>query len=396
MKPTHLVNDTKRGKLPVFGNDNELQKFLETNFTESLKQMIKVTVNTLVKTEMEEFRKQVDERLQFNGTYGRNMRGTFGMVEDIPIPRFRQGMPEGGLQSLGVFDQEEHKFMKLIEEMHRLGISQRKVKRIAQMCLGAKVSTTKVGSIYKELVDNEDVQINQQSLADEYAFLVLDGIWETTKGYGWENNRSVLLCALGVKESGERRVIGFTLARVEDLASWTAFVRSLKNRGLKGTALQLVIADDCASIHDAVATVFPTVALQNCIAHKLRNVVTKTSFKNKVAVAEDAKIIFQQETKEAALVTAKEVIKRWYMTERGAMESLRFHLELCLTYFQFPKDDWKKVRTSNMLEREFREVRRRMKVFDNTFQNVESGNRYANSMFNYLNETYPLKGAFTH
>ncbi len=396
MKPTHLVNDTKRGKLSVFGNDGELQKFLEVNFTESLKQMIKVTVNILVKTEMEEFRKQIDERLQFNGTYGRNMRGTFGTVEDVPIPRFRQGVPGMELNSLGVFEVEEQKFMRLIEEMHIMGISQRKVKRIAKLCLGTRLSTTKVGAIHKELADNVELQINSQPLGDAYEYLYLDGIWETTKGYGWDNNKSVLLCALGVKANGERKIIGFALARAEDEKNWTSFVQSLKKRGLSGVNLKLIISDDNAAIHSAAGTVFPTVPLQNCVAHKLRNVITRTGFKNKVAVAEDAKIIFQQETKEAALHQAKEVVKRWYMVEPKAMESLRFHLELCFTYLDFPQDQWKTIRTSNLLEREFREVRRRMKVFDNTFQTQESGKRYANSIFNYLNEAYPAGKAFTH
>lgn len=63
----------------------------------------------------------------------------------------------------------------------------------------------------------------------------------------------------------------------------------------------------------------------------------------------------------------------------------------CFTYLRFPKDLWSKIRTTNILEREFREVRRRMKVFDNTFQNEESANRYANTIFTNLNNNYPLK-----
>ena len=396
MKPTHLVNDTKRGKVSVFENEKELQKYLEVNFTESLKQMIKVTVNIMVKTEMEEFRRQIDERLQFNGTYGRNMRGTFGTVEGVPIPRFRQGLAGMELNSLSVFEAEEQKFMRLIEEMHMLGISQWKVKRIARLCLGTRMSTTKVGAIHKELADKEELQINAKPLLDEYEYLYLDGIWETTKGYGWDENKSVLLCALGVKTNGERKIVGFALCRAEDEKSWGAFVRSLKKRGLTGVNLKLIIADDNVAIHAAAENVFEEVPLQNCVAHKLRNVVTKTSFKNKTAVAEDAKAIFHQETRKEAFIKAKEVVKRWYIVEPKAMESLRFHLELCFTYFDFPQEDWKKIRTSNLLEREFREVRRRMKVFDNTFQSQESGNRYANSIFNYLNETYPHKSAFTH
>ena len=101
-------------------------------------------------------------------------------------------------------------------------------------------------------------------------------------------------------------------------------------------------------------------------------------------------------SKEEALKKAKSVIKKWYMTEGKAMESLRHNVEYCFTYLDFPQDTWSKIRTTNMLEREFREIRRRMKGFDSTFQSVDSANRYANSIINYLNENYPLKKGFTH
>jgi transposase-like protein len=385
-------NNIKIRKLPVFEEEKELSKFLETNFTESLKNMIKLTVKTMVKTEMEELRKDLGEKLYFNGTYDRNMTSTFGQINDIPIPRFRQSPDGMERKTLGVFDSEQQKFMKLVEHMHLLGISQRKIKKLAHDCFGIPISVTRVGAIYQELVEKEDVNINQKPLEDDYEYLLLDGIWETTKGYGWDDNKSVLLCALGVKPTGERRVIGFSLERRENTETWHTFVKRLKDRGLTGGNLKLVITDDLAAIAGAAERIYPTVKRQLCIAHKQRNVLAKTSFKHKREVADDVKAIFHAETKEEAMEQAKTVVKKWYMTEPKAMESLRFNLEYCFTYFSFPRDLWTKVRTTNLLEREFKEVRRRMKSFDNTFQNEASANRYANSIFTYLNWNYPLKG----
>ena len=149
------------------------------------------------------------------------MTSTFGQITDIPIPRSRQS-PEGmQVKSLGVFTDEQQKFMKLVEQMHLLGISQRKIKRLAHECFGIPISVTKVGATYRELVEKEDININQKPVADEYEYLLLDGIWEITKGYGWDDNKSMLLCALGVKLSGERRVIGFSLERSENVTRGT-------------------------------------------------------------------------------------------------------------------------------------------------------------------------------
>lgn len=386
-------NHTKIAKLPIFGNDNELQKFLETNFTESLKQMIRVTIQTMVKEEMETFRKQFDERLQFNGYYGRDMISSFGKINDVPIPRFRQGADGMQLQSLGVFESEQQKFMKLIEKMHILGISQRKIKHLAADCFGIPVSANRVGVIYRELAEKEAVNVNGIPLTDDYEYLILDGIWETTKGYGWEDNKSVLLCALGIKKDGTRKIIGFSLERGERMDTWTPFVASLRKRGLKGDNLKLMIADDHPAIKAAMDTVYPTVPIQLCIVHKMRNVMGKTKRKNRGAVIGDVKEIFHSQTKEEAMEKAKQVVKKWYMTEPKAMESLRFNLEHCFTYLQFPKEQWRKLRTTNILDREFREFRRRMRVFDNTFQSTESAQRYANTIINYLNDWYPRKQA---
>jgi putative transposase len=385
-------NVTKNSRLQVFDSDGQLTKFLETNFTESLKQMIRVVVKVMIKSEMDELRNQVDEKLQFNGNYYRNMLSTYGKVDDIPIPRFRQN-PDGDFKpnSLGVFDAEQEKFERLISQMHLLGISQRKIKTLAQTCFNIPISVNKVGVITKELAEAESVNINNKLLDDEYEYIYLDGIWEKTKGYGWDTNKSVLLCALGTKPTGERKIVGFSLAQSEDKESWERLLTSIRQRGLIGKNLKLVTADDHSSIQPAIEKVYRGVPVQSCVIHKMRRVIGLTNFKNRKQISTDIKEVFSQDTKEQATNKAKAMVKKWYMTEPKAMQSLRFGFEQCLTYMDFPKENWKQIRTTNVLEREFREFRRRMKVFDNTFQSPESANRYANSIINYLNSNYPSR-----
>jgi len=392
--PTH-GNFSKIKRLPVFEQAKDLTKFLEVNFTESLRQLVRLTVTTMLKEEMETFRKQFEEKLYFNGYYSRNMLSSFGKVEGVPVPRFRQ--PSGNnWQSLNVFDAEKDKFMKLIEQMHLLGISQRKIRYLANKCFGIKLSANRVGVVYRELAEKEEVNIISQPLDDDYEYLFLDGIWEKTKGYGWEDNQSVLICALGVKPDGSRKILGFSLARKEDTDSWKRLLTDLKQRGLLGKNLKLVIADDAGGLKAAAAAAYPAVVVQNCVVHKMRNVLKRVKFKHKAMVAEGLKDIFRSETKPEAMTKAKAVVKRWYLIEPKAMESLRFNLEDCFTYLQFPKEVWHKIRTTNLLEREFRELRRRMKVFDNTFQNERSADRYANTIINYLNQNYPLSRGGLH
>lgn len=392
MYPTQDHNSRIK-KLPVFSGEKELQKFLEQNMADNLKQLVKVTVQIMVRSEMELFREQFEEKLQFNGNYFRQMFSTFGRVENIPIPRFRKDVPEMELKSMDIFDKEKERFAGLIGQMHLMGISQRKIKQLTKICLNTNISKDKVGAIYRELAEKEEMKINNQILDDDFEYLLLDGIWEKTKGYGWDDNRSVLLCALGIRSNGERKILGFLLVRSEDIESWKKLLAQIKKRGLKGENLKLVIADDHSSIKTAVDSVYSDIPVQLCIVHKMRNVLKKTSHKNKTAIAEDLKVIFQSQTPEEALMKTKQTVKKWYVAEQNAMQSLRFNIEYCFTYMKFPKDRWSKIRTTNILEREFRELRRRMKVFDNTFQNEESAERYANTIMTYLNNNYPLRNS---
>ena len=127
----------KARKYPLFNSDQELSDFLLSNLTDSLKQSIKLTVSIMVKAEMENLRKEVSEKLSFNGYYERNMLSGLGKIQDINIPRFReQPVSELGLKSLGVFDQEKDRFLKLVAEMHRLGVSTRKVDQICRSVFG--------------------------------------------------------------------------------------------------------------------------------------------------------------------------------------------------------------------------------------------------------------------
>ena len=212
-----------------------------------------------------------------------------------------------------------------------------------------------------------------------------------TKGYPFRGT----VVSLGIKSDGTRKIIGFLLARAEDTTSWRKLLESIKTRGLKGKNLKLIIGDDTQALRSAASIIYPKSPFQLCIVHKMRNVSKNTKYKNRSAVCADLSEIFKSKTHDEAMAKTKQTVKKWYMAEPKAMESLRHNIEYCFTYFSFPPNQWTKVRTTNILEREFRELRRRMKVFDNTFQNIDSANRYANSLINYLNENYPQQSLHT-
>lgn len=393
MHTTQTKSIKKIKKLPVFNDDKELLSFLERSLTDNLKQFIRVSISTLVRAEMEQIRStlQTDSQSYFNGYYNRQLVSPFGKIKDVPIPRFRGGFGDSAPTALSGFDDEKDRTWQLLQDMHLLGISQRKVKHLANKHLGLKISTNAVKQAMHNLVMDESVQINNQLLTDEYEYLFMDGIWEKVKGGGWDNTKAVVLCVVGMKTDGTRRLIGFNLARAEDEDSWTQLLENIKQRGLTGNALNLITMDDSAGAKKAIEQIYPKIPIQNCLVHKLRSVQSKTSYKHKSAVTEDLKAITNASSPDEAMEAAKSIVKKWYVKEEKAMNSLKHNFEYCLTYFQFPKNQWKKIRTTNIIEREFREVRRRTKVNDHSFNDFESARRYHEGIFQYLNSNYPAK-----
>lgn len=386
----------KTKKYPVFNSEKELADFMLNNLADSLKQSIKLTVTIMVKQEMENLRKEVKEHLSFNGYYDRNMTSTLGRIEGIQIPRWRETPAVGqNLQSLSVFGDQKQQFEQLVAEMHRLGVSDRKVDQLCKTVFGTGVNKNRVSLIHKELAEQESLQINQQPITDEFEYILWDGIWVKAKTFGLKaSNKCVLLCALGITAQGKRKIIGFAPADNEGYESWHELILNIKQRGLKADGLKLNITDDCSGLQSALQHLFPNVPIQGCIVHKMRNVLIKTKHKNKGAVGQELSNLYSADTKDEALSRFRAFAKKWYIAEPAAVESLRFNFERTLTYYDFPKELWRKIRTNNILEREFREVRRRIKVFDSSFNSTESLNRYSNSIFNYLNNYYPA--ALTH
>ena len=370
----------------------DLTKYLESSFTESLRQLIRVTVKTMIKAEMEDFRKEMRDlvgTIHFNGTYPRQLMGPLGTIENIPVPRFRDNPTEFIPETMNVFGEEKDKFMGIITEMHRLGISQRKIKQLAATCFKTTISANRVGAVYKTLADQESLKVNTISLTNDYEYLMADGLWIKAKGYGWDDNQAVILCVLGVKPNGKRTILGFEVVREESYEAWHNLLLSIKKRGLTGANLKLIISDDGAGFAGAVTHLFPTVKRQICIVHKMRNVLGKTKHKNKSAMAEDLKVAYRQETRKDFLLQAQALCKKWYLLEPKAIDSFKHHLMETTTYFDFDREIWHAIRTNNILEREFRELRRRIKVMDNSFNDTQSATRYTGSLINYLNQNYP-------
>ncbi len=120
------------------------------------------------------------------------------------------------------------------------------------------------------MLDQAVRTFHQAGLDDDWAYLILDGVWlKVRRAFGPQ--RVLLLVAYGVRPNGERQLLAFVRAKGESQAAWEGFLQNLYQRGLCGNQLQLVITDGCAGLAQALETVYPRARQQRCWVHKMRN-----------------------------------------------------------------------------------------------------------------------------
>ena len=339
----------------------ELQKLLWSEVEVSLKEYLKLLIEELLKTELEAHLRATryersDQRKDYrNGSYERMLATKFGEVEDLRVPRTRNGSYASKL-----FDQYARRAKSVDEAIGTLflnGVSTRKLERIAKELLGTDVSHATVSRVAGELSAKDCLQFQEKELKDEYRFLFLDGISAHIREIGVE--RGVLLCAVALKHDGTKEIIGARLADAESEKDWTAFLIDLKTRGLAGKNLELVTTDGGPGCIGALKTIYPFKKYQRCIAHKLRNMASKLKMNIKGACLGGAKLIFASQSRTEAIRRFNAWKEEWEVLAESAVRCLEKDLYECLTYLDFKQEVWKKIRTTNVIERTFREVRRR-------------------------------------
>jgi len=209
--------------------------------------------------------------------------------------------------------------------------------------------------------------------------------------------KRLVLCAYGITATGLREMVSFRQATAESEAQWEAFLRDLYERGLEGKQLRLITTDGCPGLHRALETVYPYIPWQRCWAHKLRNVASKLRRRNQEECLRQAKMIYLAESIREARSRFRDWAKQWRNVEPKAVKCLEADIDEMLSFLSCPSTHWSKIRTTNAIERAFREVRRRTRPMS-CFQNSASVNRIIFGVISHLNKAWKEKplSQFTH
>ena len=235
----------------------------------------------------------------------------------------------------------------------------RRVEDITEALWGTRVSSGTVSRLNQKIYKHIEAWRNRV-IGDDFPYVYLDGVVLKRSWAGEVKNVSVLI-AIGVGADGYRQMLGVAEGQKEDLEGWRGFLRHLRDRGLKDP--RLIVSDACRGLVEAVTETFPTAEWQRCVVHFYRNVFSQVPNSKVAEVARMLKAIHAQEDRLAAEAKTKEVVtKLRAMKLPKAAELLETKGHETLTYYGFPTNHWRQLRTNNPLERIIREIRRRTRV----------------------------------
>ena len=324
-----------------------------------------------------------------NGFYARHLLTELGDIE-LSVPRTRRFCPTGVLKS---YARRAPEIDRTILAGFVLGLSTRKMGEVLLALLGRPVSASTVSRVAKTL-DTAVAAFHARPLANRYKALMLDGVVLARKTGAGALKRPVLV-ALGIHADGKKEIIDFRLAASESAAEWERFLTDLYRRGLTGDGIEVICADGGQGLIAALPTVYPGIPLQRCWAHKIRNVLDKVRKADREAVKDGLHAIMNAPNRPRALSAARRFADAWEKTYPKAVACLRNDLDDLLTCFRYSTlAERKQVRTTNAIERRFREVRRRTRPMG-TFQDRTSMDRILFAVFSYENKSQGASTPFS-
>lgn len=324
-----------------------------------------------------------------NGTYRRWLMTELGEIE-LSVPRTRT---YSALAVVRAYARRAAHIDRMILACFVLGLSTRKVAIALAPILGRRISPGTVSQVAKVL-DAAVAAFHRRPLQDPYPVLMLDGVVLARKTGAGALRRPVLV-ALGLRADGKKEIIDYRLARAESAAQWEGFLTDLYRRGLVGDRLEMICVDGGAGLLAALPTVYPAIPVQRCWAHKIRNVLNKVRKADQAAVKRALHAVMNADTRPKARAAARRFADRWQHAYPKAVACLRNDLDELLSCWRYPTlAERKAVRTTNAIERRFREVRRRTRPMG-VFQDRTSMDRILFAVFTHENSTQGVPTLFS-
>jgi len=331
----------------------DLQAMFRGAIRASLELFLEAELETLVGAEW--YARVGGRRDRRNGAYTRRLLTSLGQIA-VTVPRSREsGSPS---DVLGRYQRRTDEIDGLLTSAYVNGVSHRKAGELTEALSGERVSRSAVSRVVKRL-DAQVEALQRARIEGEHPYLYLDATFVDARWARKVENVSALI-AYAVGPHGHRQLLGVALGAEESEASWSELLEQLLERGLTG--VQLVIADEHAGLAAAVRRWLPEVKRQRCTVHLQRNVLTKAPQRLRKRLAREVSGLFQASSLAEAQQQLTRVTGRWSQQLPEAMACLTKGFATAATFYGFPKGHWRRLRTTNSVERLHGEIKRRTKA----------------------------------
>ena len=357
------ANDTET----LVGSQEQFEALLQ----EQLRQAVRLAFISVLNAEVDAFigalpyERSEQRRDQRNGHYTRNLETTMGQITDLPVPRTRGGYHT---QLFERYQRRRDELDQAISQMFVKGLSTRQVGQVVETLTGSKPSPSTVSRVFHTL-EAEYAQWKTRQLEEHYAYAFADGTYFTVI-YNDEGCKMPILAVIGIRRTGEREMLAFRVGDRENEQAWKDLFDDLKARGVK--EIGLWVSDGNQAMLNAITAKFGSAPRQRCVMHKMDNVLSYIPNKQQEQIKPELKALFYQKDRQAADQAVAAFIEKYRSIYPSAIDCLQRDLDACLTFYAFPKEHWKTIRTNNVMERLFGEVKRRSHKMAAAFRNEGS------------------------
>jgi putative transposase len=310
-----------------------------------------------------------------NGTRPRTLKTRVGEIT-LDKPQFREFPFE--TKVFERYSRVEQALLMTIAESYIQGVSTRRMEELVKSFGLDRISASEVSRICKILDEKVD-EFLKRPIETKILYLLVDATYFKVR-QGAQYKTKALLIVVGIREDGLREILGASIAESEDSGFWSALFRSLKDRGLDG--VEVVISDAHKGIQKAVESSFLGASWQYCHVHFSRAVLESIPKKDKKEIAEKLKDASEDEMKMQDL--AKELRDQGHKPAAETIDRFRFDL---WNYKAYPKAHWKRIRTTNVIERVNKELKRRSRPVG-AFPSDKSLMRLAGCILININEEW--------
>jgi len=328
---------------------------------------------------------------QRSGFFSRQTDTTYGHIPDLRVPKLRAGNKERPWQILVRYQSPLQSLLDKALYCYTLGLSVRDLQEMLYLFLGHVLSCSAVNRV-TVAAQTPMAHWRAQPLAETPPIIITDGVWvsiqyptgETfTDRSGHQRHKvrhqeRVILAALGVWPDGRHYVLHYEVATTESAETWKEFWQHLLARHLDANLVRMVVSDGSNGLVDSLKTALPHAELQRCTVHKVRGFERYLTYANlptqeaqtgqeltpevarqqrRHAMKTEALDIFEADTRAEAETRLTAFAAKWEALEAKAVHNFRWGIQRCFTFYQFEKNLHPLIRSSNLLERFFREFR---------------------------------------